>query len=66
MGNLITRVIQDNPDIEFCGYNVSHLYVNELTLRYKTNGKSIIDILETSITYLINLFKHLIVQIEKL
>jgi DNA-directed RNA polymerase subunit L len=48
MGNLITRVIQEHPDIEFCGYNVDHLYVNELTLRYKTNGKSIIDILETS------------------
>lgn len=66
MGNLITRVIQDHPDIEFCGYNVDHLYVNKLTLRYKTNGKSIIDILETSINYLIKLYKHLITQIEKL
>jgi DNA-directed RNA polymerase subunit L len=66
MGNLITRVIQDHPDIEFCGYNVDHLYVNELTLRYKTNGKSIIDILDTSINYLINIYKHLIKQIEKL
>jgi DNA-directed RNA polymerase subunit L len=66
MGNLITRVIQDHPDIEFCGYNVDHLYVNKLTLRYKTNGKSIIDILETSINYLIKLYQHLITQIEKL
>lgn len=66
MGNLVTRVIQDNPDIEFCGYNIDHLYVNELTMRYKTNGKSIIDIIEISITYLINLFKHLTIQIEKL
>jgi DNA-directed RNA polymerase subunit L len=66
MGNLITRVIQDHPDIEFCGYNIDHLYVNELTLRYKTNGKSIIDILETSFNYLISLFKHLTTQIEKL
>ena len=66
MGNLITRVIQEHPDIEFCGYNVDHLYVNELTLRYKTNGKSIIDILETSINYLINLYNHLITQIDKL
>jgi DNA-directed RNA polymerase subunit L len=66
MGNLITRVIQDHPDIEFCGYNVDHLYVNEITLRYKTNGKSIVDILETSINYLIKLYNHLITQIEKL
>jgi len=66
MGNLITRVIQDHPDIEFCGYNVDHLYVNELTLRYKTNGKSIIDILEISINYLIKLYNHLVSQIEKL
>ena len=66
LGNLITRVIQDHPDIEFCGYNVDHLYVNELTLRYKTNGKSIIDIVDTSINYLINLYKHLIKQIEKI
>lgn len=66
LGNLITRVIQDHPDIEFCGYNVDHLYVNELTLRYKTNGKSIIDILDVSINYLINLYKHLITQIEKI
>jgi DNA-directed RNA polymerase subunit L len=65
MGNLITRVIQDHPDIEFCGYNVDHLYINDLTLRYKTNGKSIIDILEISINYLINIYKHLIKQIEK-
>jgi len=66
LGNLITRVIQDHPDIEFCGYNVDHLYVNELTLRYKTNGKSIIDIVDVSINYLINLYKHLITQIEKI
>lgn len=66
MGNLITRVIQDHPDIEFCGYNIDHLYVNELTIRYKTNGKNIIDILDISFDYLINLFNHLILQIEKL
>ena len=66
MGNLITRVIQDHPDIEFCGYNIDHLYVNELTIRYKTNGKNIIDVLDTSFDYLINLFNHLILQIEKL
>ena len=66
MGNLITRIIQDHPDIEFCGYNIDHLYVNELTIRYKTNGKSIIKILDTSFDYLINLFNHLILQIEKL
>ena len=66
MGNLITRVIQENSNIEFCGYKIDHLYVNELTLRYKTNGKSIIDILEDSINYLISIYKELIKQIEKL
>lgn len=66
MGNVITRVIQDNPDIEYCGYKIDHLYINELTLRYKTNGKSIVEILESSIDYLINLYKHLLKQIDKL
>jgi DNA-directed RNA polymerase subunit L len=66
MGNVITRVIQDNPDIEYCGYKIDHLYINELTLRYKTNGKSIVEILESSINYLINLYKHLLKQIDKL
>jgi len=66
MGNLITRVIQEHPDIEFCGYVIDHLYINELTIRYKTNGKSIIKILDTSFDYLIKLFNHLILQIEKL
>lgn len=66
MGNVITRVIQDNPDIEYCGYKIDHLYMNELTLRYKTNGKSIVEILELSINYLINLYKHLLKQIDKL
>lgn len=66
MGNIITRVIQDNPNIDFCGYKIDHLYINELTLRYKTNGKSIIEILELSINYLIDLYQHLLKQIEKL
>jgi DNA-directed RNA polymerase subunit L len=66
LGNLLTRIIQEHPDIIFCGYNIDHLYVNELTLRYKTNGKNIIDIIDKSINYLISLYKHLILQIEKL
>lgn len=66
MGNLLTRVIQDQPDIEFAGCKVDHLCVNELTIRYKTNGTEFITILKRSVSYLISLYEIIIKQIEKL
>jgi DNA-directed RNA polymerase subunit L len=66
MGNPLTRALQDHPDIEFCGYKIDHLCVNEVTLRYKTNGKDFLPILTESVDHQINVFTKLADQFDKL
>lgn len=39
LGNLLTRGLQDHPKIAFCGYKIDHPEINELVIKYKTEGK---------------------------
>lgn len=56
MGNIITRILQDHPNVTFCGYKIDHLCVNELTIRYKTKDVDIITILKEVTINLMNIF----------
>ena len=66
MGNLITRVLQDNTNIIFCGYMVDHIAVNELTISYKTDGTSFSNIFKESILYLVSVFENICLNIDNL
>ena len=46
LGNLLTRALQDHPNISYCGYKIDHPDVNELSIKYKTEGKQFSKILK--------------------
>jgi DNA-directed RNA polymerase subunit L len=57
LGNLLTRAIQDHKNISFCGYKIDHPDINELTIKYKTEGNTFINILKEVIKKQIELFE---------
>jgi DNA-directed RNA polymerase subunit L len=65
MGNLITDGLQNHKDIEFAGYKVDHLLIEEVEIKYVTNGKDIKDILKDSVNKQIKIFEHIINQLKK-
>ena len=40
LGNLLRYALIKNPDVEFCGYSITHPSENEMNLRLQTTGKS--------------------------
>ena len=39
LGNLLRFVLIKNPDVEFCGYSISHPSESDMNLRLQTTGK---------------------------
>lgn len=42
LGNLLRYSLIKNPDVEFCGYSITHPSENEMNLRLQTTGMKII------------------------
>ena len=60
IGNLLSNVIQSNPNIEYASYKMDHLLVRTVTIEYITNGgKKINDILKISFDKLISLYENI-------
>ena len=59
LGNLLTRALQDHPNISFCGYKIDHPDINELIIKYKTEGKKFSNILKDVINSQIKLFEKI-------
>ena len=38
LGNLLRFSLVKNPDVEFCGYSITHPSENEMNLRLQTTG----------------------------
>ena len=38
LGNLLRYALIKNPDVEFCGYSITHPSENEMNLRLQTTG----------------------------
>jgi DNA-directed RNA polymerase subunit L len=60
LGNLITRGLQDHKNIAFCGYKIDHPDVNELIIKYKTEGDKFTNILEQVINEQIKIYQKII------
>lgn len=63
LGNLLTRGLQDHKNISFCGYKVDHLEINELIIKYKTEGNTMSKILKDTVKNLTKIFESIISQI---
>lgn len=59
LGNLLTRGLQDHPNISFCGYKIDHPEINELVIKYKTEGKKFSKILQDTVKDLCGVFESI-------
>ncbi len=59
LGNLLTRGLQDHTNISFCGYKIDHPEINELVIKYKTEGKKFSKILQDTIKDLCGVFESI-------
>lgn len=65
MGNLITNGLQNHKNIEFAGYKVDHLLIEEAEIKYITDGKNIKDILKDTISTQIKIYEKIISLLKK-
>jgi DNA-directed RNA polymerase subunit L len=59
LGNLLTRGLQDHPNIAFCGYKIDHPEINELVIKYKTEGKTFSKVLQDTVKILVKTFESI-------
>jgi DNA-directed RNA polymerase subunit L len=65
-GSIFSYYLQEQKNIEYAGYNIPFLYLNEILIRYRTDGKDIKDIIKKTFIHVKNIFEHIKKQIEKL
>jgi DNA-directed RNA polymerase subunit L len=66
LGSIISYYLQDSKSMDFAGYQIPFLYMNEILLRYRTDGKDIKDILKKTFDHIKKIFTHIEKEVEKL
>lgn len=67
IGNLLTYTLQENNNISFAGYELEHLLIKDLKIKYSIIGKkSIKEILNSEIDNLVNYYNNLEIEFSKL
>ena len=66
LGNLISYYLQDQKHMEYSGYNIPFLYLNEILIRYRTDGKDIKDLIKKTFSTVVDIFNQINQDIEKL
>jgi len=66
LGNLISYYLQDQKHMEFSGYNIPFLYLNEILIRYRTDGQDIKNLIKKTFDTIRDIFKQINQDIEKL
>jgi len=64
IGTLISYYLQDQKGIEYGGFNIPFLYLNEILIRYRTDGKDIKDIIKKTFTQIKGIFSHIEKEIK--
>jgi len=65
IGSIISYYLQDQKNMEFSGYQIPFLYLSEIIVRYRTDGKDIKDILKKIFNQIKGIFSHIDKQLEK-
>jgi DNA-directed RNA polymerase subunit L len=66
LGSIISYYLQDQKHIEYAGYNTPFLYLNEILIRYRTDGKDIKGIMKKTFEQIISIFEHIQKELKKL
>jgi len=64
--NLISYYLQENKHMEFSGAQVPFLYLNEILIRYRTDGKDIKDIIKKTFNQIREIYNHILKELESL
>ena len=60
IGNLLTYRLQENSSVSFAGYDLEHLLIKDVRIRFSIkDNKKINDILKNEIKYLINYYDNM-------
>lgn len=65
LGNALRAMLCKRLDVEFAGYTIPHPTKAEINLRLQTMNKPAVDVLESAINDLFDLFSHIEVELEK-
>ena len=61
LGNLISRGLQENKNVDFASYKMDHLLINQLTIDYVTNSnKTINEVLDKTVNNQIKIYKDIL------
>jgi DNA-directed RNA polymerase subunit L len=66
MGNILSHVCRKHQNVLFCGYIIDHLAINEVTFKFKVEGKMLDTVIKESCDKLKTLFESLISQFQKI
>ena len=66
LGSIISYYLQEQKGVEYGGYNIPFLYLNEILIRYRTDGKDIKGIMKKTFEQIIDIFTHIQKELKKL
>ena len=66
LGGIISYYLQDQKGIEYGGFNIPFLYLNEILIRYRTDGKDIKGIMTKTFEQIIDIFTHIQKELKKI
>jgi len=66
LGNLISYYLQEQKHMEYAGYNIPFLYLNEILVRYRTDGKDIKDLIAKTFEKIRDIFNEINNKLSKL
>lgn len=66
LGSIVSYYLQEQKNIEYAGYNIPFLYLNEILIRYRTDGKDIKDLIKKTFTQIKQIFNHIEKEASKL
>ena len=66
LGSIISYYLQEQKNVEYGGFNIPFLYLNEILIRYRTDGKDIKDIMKKTFSEIRDIIKHMEKEINKL
>lgn len=67
LGNLITYRLQENKDIKYAGYQLEHLLIKDVEIKYNVKGDILIkDIIDKELKFLIKYYENLGKEFSKL
>uniref|UniRef100_A0A670K5I3 DNA-directed RNA polymerases I and III subunit RPAC2 n=1 Tax=Podarcis muralis TaxID=64176 RepID=A0A670K5I3_PODMU len=64
LGNSLRYMIMKNPEVEFCGYSITHPSERKINLRIQTKGLPAVDVFQKGLEDLRGVCQHVLSKFE--